>query len=109
MVQSFGLRVLANRQPSLRQASLLSFKPTVSPDSTTYLSPMNSVGYNYDRDGDTITLYAINSISIAEKSKSFGAESDIATHMPRYQKESIILPNKDALWGLLNILGRRSN
>ena len=109
VVRSLGMRCIANRQPSLHEASLLSFKPLISEDATVKVNPLNFQGYNADLDGDTFTIYAINDVNISNKAESFSAESKSGTKMPRHQETSIIKPSKEALWGLLNILSRRSS
>ena len=102
-------RVIMNRQPSLHQSSLQSFKPKISSDATVKVHPLYCKAYGMDFDGDTGTIYGINQESIIPTmDKSIGAHNDINTHLPRSIESSVIMPDKDALWGLLNILSKRN-
>lgn len=102
-------RIIMNRQPSLHTSSLQSFIPRISPDSTTKVHPLYCESYGMDFDGDTVSLYAINQDSIIPTvDKTIGAHNYINTHKPRAMEKSAIMPSKDALWGLLNILEKRS-
>lgn len=109
LVQKTGRRIIANRQPSLHAASLLSFRAAISPDTSIKMNPLNCEGYGADFDGDTLTLYALNDIRVSELAgKEIGAESSSGTRRPRAQNENINRPQKEALWGLYNILTKRS-
>ena len=102
-------RVIMNRQPSLHTSSLQSFKPKISPDATVKVHPLYCESYGMDFDGDTVSIYGINQESIIPTvDKSIGAHNYINTHKPRSMKTSAIMPSKDALWGLINILDKRS-
>lgn len=107
VVKSLGLRCILNRQPTLHEASLISFKPLVSDTATIKVSPVNFEGYNADQDGDTMTVYAINDVHISKQAESFSANSSSATNLPRHQETTIVRPSKEAMWGLMNILARR--
>ena len=63
-----------------------------------------------DFDGDSVSLYGINDIEISNHVDSaLDAKLPINTQVPRAVDKSNILPQKDALFGLLNILKKRSN
>lgn len=103
-------RVIMNRQPSLHTSSLQSFKPKISNDSTVKIHPLYCESYGADFDGDTVSIYGINSESIIPVvDKEIDAHNFINTHKPRSTETSAIMPSKDALFGLLNILERRSD
>lgn len=102
-------RVIMNRQPSLHTLSLQSFVPKVSDNATTQIHPLYCDGYGADFDGDTVSLYGINNdeiVSVADK--SIDAKLNINLRKPRAQDKLAIMPNKDALFGLINILDKRS-
>lgn len=104
-----GLRVAMNRQPSLHTASFQSYIPRVSDGPTTQLHPVYYQNYAADNDGDNVTLYGINNPHIVEAAdRSIGAKQKINTQVPRNMAESAIMPQKDAMWGLMNVLSRRS-
>lgn len=106
----YGKRVIMNRQPSLHTSSLQSFRPRVSSDATIKIHPLYCDSYGADFDGDTVTVYGINLESIIPTvDRSIGAHNEINTHKPRSVETCAIMPSKDALWGLLNILDKRSN
>ena len=101
---------ILNRQPSLHRSSLLSFKTSVSPDNTIKINPLNVEGYAADFDGDQMSVYGINNSHISELAdKSIGAKTETGTRLGRNNSHSIIMPQKEALWGLLNILDKRDN
>ena len=102
------VRVIGNRQPTLFNGSLNSFRPVVSPDQTVKVSPLNLANYAADHDGDTFSIFGINSRKISEYSKDFSSESVNGIRTPNRLDKSSILPQKEALFGLLNILQRRS-
>lgn len=109
LISASDRRIIVNRQPSLHAASLLSFKAAISPDATIKMNPLNCEGYGADFDGDTVTIYALNDIRISDISKdAIGAESISGTRRPRALNENINRPQKEALWGLYNILTKRS-
>lgn len=103
-------RVVMNRQPSLHQSSLQSFRPKISDDATVKVHPLYCDSYGMDFDGDTASIYGINQESIIPTmDRSIDAHNDINTHKPRSLESNSIMPSKDSLWGLLNILDKRSN
>lgn len=108
IIDEAGVKAVVNRQPSLHFSSLLSFKPEISPDATIKINPLNLPGYNGDFDGDTTSVFGINDPYIANIAKDMNPDSKYATHMPRAQNQQIVKPNKEALWGLYNILSKRS-
>ncbi len=102
-------RVIMNRQPSLHTSSLQSFTPKISPDATTHIHPLYCKAYGADFDGDTVTLYGINQQQmIPVVDRSIGAKNSVNVRQPRSQSNSAIMPDKDALYGLINILAHRS-
>lgn len=105
-----GKRVIMNRQPSLHTSSLQSYKPRISENATTQIHPLYCKAYGADFDGDCVTLYAINDTDMVPVvDRSIGATLDVNTHQPRAINNSAIPIEKDSLWGLMNILERRSN
>lgn len=109
IIREAGVKVIINRQPSLHFSSLLSFKPRVSEDATIKMHPMNLPGYNADFDGDTATVYGINDPYIANVAKDLDPSEEYGIRMPRAQDELIAKPTKESLWGLYNILSKRSD
>lgn len=106
----YGKRVLMNRQPSLHVSSLQSFRPRVSPNASCQIRPEYCKAYGGDFDGDCVSLYAINSEAIIPTiDKELDYHNDFAIKTPRATSKSAILPSKDALWGLLNILDKRDD
>lgn len=103
-----GVKIVLNRQPSLHFSSLLSFKPKISPDVTVKMNPLNLPGYNADFDGDTSSIFGINDSFIGNIAKDMDPSEKYGTHMPRARKELIAKPTKESLWGLYNILSKRS-
>lgn len=102
-------RVIMNRQPSLHTSSLQSFRPKISDDATVKIHPLYCDAYGADFDGDAVSIYGINQDRIIPiVDKEIGAHNYINTHKPRNLDGSTIMPNKDALFGLLNILDKRS-
>lgn len=102
-------RVIMNRQPSLHTSSLQSYIPKISDNATTQVHPLYVKAYGMDFDGDAVSLYGINSDDIIPTvDKTIDSKNYINTHIPRNMESSSILPSKEALWGLLNILDRRS-
>lgn len=106
IVKSTGGKIILNRQPSLHGLSLLSFRPEISPDATIKINPLNMPGYNADIDGDTMTCFGVNDVEVARKTEEFSAEN--STHLPRAKDKLMTKPAKEALWGLFNILSKRS-
>ena len=103
-------RVLMNRQPSLHTSSLQSYRPLISEDATTHIHPLYCKAFGADFDGDAVTLYGINqSHIIPVVDRSLDAKLDVNTRQPRSQSSSAIMPDKDSLFGLLNILDKRTN
>lgn len=104
-----GKRAIMNRQPSLHTSSLQSFVPKISSDSTVKVHPLYCESYGMDFDGDAVSIYGINQESIIPTvDKSIGAHNYINTHKPRSMETSAIMPSKDALFGLINILDKRT-
>lgn len=102
-------RVVMNRQPSLHTSSFQSFLPKISNNATVRIHPLYCEAYGADFDGDTVSIYGINQESIIPTvDKSIGAHNYINTHKPRSLETSAIMPSKDALWGLINILDKRT-
>lgn len=102
-------RVIGNRAPSLHTASLQSFRPRISDNATIQIHPLYCDNYGADFDGDTWLVSAVNHESMVKiVDRSIDAKLKINTQKPRSQSSSGIMPSKDALWGLLNILDRRS-
>ena len=102
-------RVIMNRQPSLHTSSLQSFIPKISDNATTQVHPLYCKSYGMDFDGDTCSLYGINQSGIIPTvDKSIGAKNPVNTHQPRSIHNSAIKLEKDALWGILNILDKRT-
>ena len=103
-------RVLMNRQPSLHISSLQSFRPRISNNASCQIRPEYCKAFGADFDGDTTTLYGINQDSIIPTvDKELDSKRDINTTVPRAINKSNILPSKDSLWGLMNILDKRSD
>lgn len=103
------LRIFGNRAPSLHTASLQTFRPKISENATIQIHPLYCDNFGADFDGDTWLVGAINHESIVPiVDRSTDANLKINTQKPRSQSSSAIMPSKDALWGLLNILDRRS-
>lgn len=103
-------RVIMNRQPSLHVSSLQSFKPRISNTATVQIRPEYCKGYGADFDGDTVSFYGINQEQIIPVvDRQLDAHNYENTRVPRHLEDSAILPSKDGLWGLLNILDKRSN
>lgn len=102
-------RVILNRQPSLHRSSLQSFRPRISGDCTIKVHPLYCDAFGADFDGDTMCAIAINQPSIVKiADRSIDAKLDLNTHKPRSMESSSIMPSKDALFGILSILERRS-
>lgn len=108
IVRESGVKVILNRQPSLHRSSLLAFKPRISKDATIKVNPMNCPGYNADFDGDEMSCYAINDLRIVAKTSNIDASSEAGTRLSRHKDTNIIMPTKESLFGLLNILSNRS-
>ena len=105
-----GKRVALNRQPSLHTPSFQSYRPICAPTATTQIHPLNCKGYNADFDGDEQSIYAFNDEEIIDTvDRTIGTNNAINTHQPREYEKSIIMPTKEALFGLLSILERRTN
>ena len=103
-------RVAMNRQPSLHTSSFQGFKPLISDNATVQVHPLYCKSYGMDFDGDAVTVYGINSdYIIPTVDKTIGAHNDINTHLPRSRETLAITPEKDSLWGLLNILDKRTD
>jgi len=103
-------RVIMNRQPSLHTSSLQSYRPLISGDATTHIHPLYCKAFGADFDGDTVTLYGINQdYIIPVVDKTIDAKNSVNIRQPRSQSSSAIMPDKDALFGLLNILAHRSD
>lgn len=103
-------RLVMNRQPSLHTSSLQSFKPLISDNASAQIHPLYCKAYAADFDGDQSSFYGINAdyiIPIIDK--EIDAHNFINIRQPRAQESSTILPSKDALFGLLNILSERNN
>lgn len=101
-------RILGVRQPTLHESNLLCYKPIVSPDSTIHQNPMNLAGISGDHDGDTFTVFGINDVGISKLAeKEMGVATVSGTRRPRAQNQSLNLPAKESLFGLLQILGER--
>lgn len=107
-VRESGMKCILNRAPSLHESSLLAFRPRISSDNTIKMNPMNCSGYNLDFDGDEMTCYGINDLRISKITEEISAESDSGTKLPRHKETNIIMPTKESLFGLLNILNNRS-
>ena len=103
-------RVLMNRQPSLHTSSLQSFHPLISDNATVQIHPLYCKAYGADFDGDQVTVYGINSDEIIPiVDKELDAHNEINIRLPRSKSTSSIMPEKDALFGIMNILERRSD
>lgn len=103
-------RALMNRQPSLHPSSLQSFHPLISDNATVQIHPLYCKAYGADFDGDQVTIYGINSDDIIPiVDKELDAHNEINIRLPRSKSTSSIMPEKDALFGILNILERRSD
>lgn len=103
-------RVIFNRQPSLHTASLQSARILVSDGPTTKINPMYCEALGADFDGDTVSLIGINNTEIAKiADRQLDTHLEINTNRPRAVDKSMIMPQKDALFGLLNILSKRTN
>lgn len=103
------LRCYGNRAPSLHTASLQTFRPKISDNATIQIHPLYCDNYGADFDGDTWLVGAINHESMVPiVDRSTDAKLKINTQKPRSQSSSAIMPQKDALWGILNILEKRS-
>lgn len=106
----YDRRVFMNRQPSLHTSSLQSFRPRISHNATTQIHPLYCSAFGADFDGDTVTLGGINAdyiIPIVDK--EIDASKDINVFKPGARSSLSIKPSKDSVWGLLNILSKRSN
>ena len=108
-IRESGVKIILNRPPSLHQSNLLAFKPRISGDSTIKINPMNCPGANADFDGDAVACYGINDLRIVNKTKDIDASSEAGTRLPRHKDTSIIMPVKESLFGILNILNNRTN
>lgn len=103
-------RVIFNRQPSLHTASLQSARIIVNDGPTTKINPLYCEALNADFDGDTVSLIGINNTNIVQiADRETDAHARINTNRPRAVDKSMIMPQKDALFGLLNILFKRTN
>lgn len=102
-------RVGMNRQPSLHFSSFQSFRPRISPDASVKINQLYCDAYGADFDGDETTIYGFNQDNIIDiVNRNIAAENPINTQKPRNQESSTIMPPKDSLFGLLNILNRRT-
>lgn len=103
-------RIALNRQPSLHQSSFQSFRPRISHGATVEIHPIICKAYNGDFDGDEMSVYGFNSQSIISVvDRSIDASLPVNIRLPRAQDVLSIMPTKDGLFGLLNILERRSD
>lgn len=103
-----NVRVILDRQPTLHKASMQGFKPRISDTATVQVNPIIVKGYNADFDGDTMQVIAINSEKMTEYVDRAMHPSNFK-FTPRNQSEMNMTPSKDAKWGIMNILNRRSN
>lgn len=104
-----GKRVAFNRQPSLHTSSFQGMIPKVSPDATIKIHPLYCTSYSADFDGDESVVYAFNETKMNPLvDEAIGALNKINTHKPGNLSKNNIMPTKDALFGLLNILEKRS-
>ena len=105
VVDVMGRRVVGVRQPTLHESNFLSWGVKVSPDNTIKQSPLNIDGLGADFDGDTLTVFALNDENISKLAKeTIGAETTGGTRRPRLKDDSINKPQKEALYGLLQII-----
>ena len=115
------LKCIANRQPSLYGSSLLSFNVKVSKYDnknsssgvgdtlgTVQLNPIYAAGYAADHDGDQMTITGINTAQLNENLKEIDGVSRRATRRPNAEKTTLNYASKEARWGLMNILEKRS-
>lgn len=103
-----NVRVIMNRQPSLHSASMQGFKPKLTKSYTVGANPLVAKGFGLDHDGDTCALIGINSSYIAEKVDKELHPSNFK-YTPRKQDDLMMKPTKDALFGIMSVLKKRSN
>lgn len=103
-----NVRVILNRQPSLHKASMQGFKPLISDSPTIGVNPLVAGGFNLDHDGDTMATIGINNSDIAEKVDKELHPSNFK-FTPKKQDELNMKPTKDALFGIMSVLKRRTN
>ena len=103
-----NVRVLLNRQPSLHKASIQGLRPRLSNSATVGVNPLIAAGFNLDHDGDTLSCVGINNSDIAREVDEELHPSNFK-YTPRKQDELNMKPTKDSLWGIMNVLKRRSS
>lgn len=103
-----NVRVILNRQPTLHSASMQGFRPKLSNSATVGVNPLVAAGFNLDHDGDTCSCIGINNSEISREVDSELHPSNFK-YTPRKQDELNMKPTKDSLWGIMNVLKRRSN
>ena len=103
-----NVRVLGNRQPTLHSASIESFKPKIVNDSAIRVNPLVCGGFGADFDGDTMAVYGLNSAEISEKADAEMSPKNFK-YTPRDHTSLNMEPTKDAKWGIMNVLKRRSD
>ena len=103
-----NVRVIINRQPSLHAASMQGLKPLISDSATIGVNPLIAGGFNLDHDGDTMAIIGINNSDIAEKVDRELHPSNFK-FTPKKQDELNMKPTKDALFGIMSVLKRRTN
>jgi DNA-directed RNA polymerase subunit beta' len=102
-----NVRTLLIRQPTLHKASMQGFKPKISENATVQINPIIVGGYNADFDGDTMQVIAINTSDLTPTIDKTMHPSNFK-YTPRAQEELNMKPTKDAKWGIMNVLKRRS-
>ena len=108
-VRESGMKCIVNRAPSLHAGNLLAFKPRISRDNTIKMCPLNFPSFNADIDGDKLVVFGINDLRIVDKTKEIDADSDAGTLLPRHKDTKLTMPQKEAVFGLINILNNRSD
>ena len=104
------LRIAMNRQPSLHQSSFQTFRPRISSSASAEIHPLYCKAYNADFDGDTCSFYGFNHEEIFPiLDRNTDASLDVNVTIPRHHDTVAIMPSKDALFGLLNILEQRGD
>lgn len=103
-----NVRVIINRQPTLHSASMQGLKPLISDSPTICVNPLIAGGFNLDHDGDTMAIIGINNSDI---SKTVDKEMHPSNFKftPKKQDELNMKPTKDSLFGIMNVLKRRTN
>lgn len=103
-----NVRVILNRQPSLHEGSMQSFKPLISDSATIGINPLVCQNFGADFDGDTVACIGVSDSNIIEDVDS-ELSPDNFKQTPRAQSELAMQPTKDAKFGIFSVLRARSN